>query len=653
MRRNRNAGADTTAVFLLAALLAQAVLAQAVAANEQVTGLDETRHFEAQQVVTWADRSFTEALENGQISGAVISVVQNGEILLETAYGLADVVSGESASARTTRVRIGSTTKTFTANLVAQLVLQGQIRSLDDPANRYLERFQLPDNAGVPISLRHLLTHTAGFEDRFFFIGAADPMDLPATADVIESLRPEFVRPAGEKVVYSNFGVAVLGYIIEDLLDQPIAEVMQEQIFLSLGMMDTELPATINEPEGLARPGLLDSHGVVGPTPFTAINPAVAQTGSIVSTAHDMALYMNSQLGFGDWPGAQAVSALQTPLAGNFPGISGLGMAYFLDQWAGQPMVSHGGNWAGFHTWMLLLPRQQTGVFISLLSEAPPGNQWDRLLGAINPAWAEPPSPAALSAYAFVNDFMAEFFGPKRNLPAQTPLSPGQLTAFTGLYRADRRAFATQEALSGLVYFGADVLEITAQGDGLYLNGAGPWIPAGQDRFMLDTPARPLMAFKTDGQTGVPVMVPDIGIYTFTRTSPWAHPKPQAIALHLLLPLSVLGLFYLSAAVRQPPLRATVLVGLAGAAMIGAAVVGLGPDQDTLMSAYFVGHAGRVLWFSIAANLQLLASLAALAYGWKYRSVAALRRPSLLSGLVGLAIALILMQYNIIGFHRL
>ncbi|HET6564481.1 MAG TPA: serine hydrolase domain-containing protein [Xanthomonadales bacterium] len=613
----------------------------------------ETRLPDVRRVIEWADRSFTEALENNQVSGAVISVVQDGEIVLETGYGAADVVTGQPASAYTTRVRIGSTTKTFTANLVAQLLLQGQIGSLDDPANRYLKRFQLPDNGGVAISLRHLLTHTAGFEDRFFFIGADEPVRLPASADVIESLRPEFVRPVGEKVVYSNFGVAVLGYVIEDILGQPITVVMKEQIFQPLGMMESELLDGIAEPEGLARPGMLDEDGVVGPTPFTAINPAVAQTGSIVSTAHDMALYMNSQLGFGDWPGVEAITALRTPLAANFPGITGLGMVYFLDEWAGQPVISHGGNWAGFHTWMWLLPEQNTGVFISLLSEAPPGSQGERLLGAINPDWAGPASPAALSAYGFLNQFMTEFFGAKRELPAENHLTLNQLEMFSGYYRADRRAVATHEALSGLAYFGADVLEISAQSDGLYLNGAGPWIPAGKNTFMLDVPARPLMAFKPDGQTGQPVMVPDIGIYTFTRIPPWAHPKLHAIALHLLLPITLLGLLYLFKTGQTPPLRATALVGLSGLAMLGFALLGLGAGQDTLMSPYFSGHAARVLGFSIAANVQLLASLAALAYAWKCRNVVAVRRPSLLFGLLGLVIGLILLQYNIIGFHRL
>ncbi|MEE4217800.1 MAG: serine hydrolase domain-containing protein [Xanthomonadales bacterium] len=601
---------------------------------------------------SWAEETFTRAIEGNRISGAVISLVKDGAIVFERGYGLDDVLTGEPADPNTTRVRIGSTTKTFTATLLAGLVQDGRIASLDDPVNQYSERIQLPANHGVPITFRHLLTHTAGFEDRFFHIGSFTPVALPASPQMIESLRPDYARPAGERVVYSNFGVALLGWIIEDITDTPIDRYMAEQLFDPLGMKETELAASIVEPEGLAVPGVLDADVTMGPTPFTAINPAVAQTGSIVSTAHDMALYMNAQLGEVSLLATPIIQMLQTPLAGNAPGISQLGMVYFVDEWAGQRMVSHGGNWAGFHTWMLLLPDQRAGLFITLLSEARPNGVLDRFLAATWPALARPASPAALSALSFVIDFMVRFFGSKRGLDDVTAADPEMLAGYAGLYRADRRPFSTLEALSSLVYFGGETMEVTAGADGLYVGGAGPWLPEGGGRFILDTPARPRMVFSSVPGDGRMMATPDIGIYTFTRISTLGDPRWQAIAAHLLLPLTLLGLLALRDLRRNPLRWPSFLVGLCAVVMLICAIA-LPRPGDTIMTGYFAGQPLRVVIFALAANLQLLASLATLVPALNPSRKCSGRAYSIVLAVLGLALALVLAQFNVIGLHRI
>jgi len=646
---SRSRSRRTVRTALAALLLAlPGILA---AQTDESTAQEAARQLTPAGVASWADTTFGAALEAHRISGAVVSVVQDGAIVLERGYGVGDVLSGAAADPQATRVRIGSTTKTFTATLLAELVEAGRIASLDDPVNPYLQRLQLPDNNGVPITLRHLLTHTAGFEDRFYHIGAIDPVTVPATPAMIESLRPDYARPAGEHVVYSNFGVALVGWLIEDLSGEPIARTMSAQLFAPLGMTQTELVVDVAEPSRLAVPGVLDAGGMVGPTPFTAINPAVAQTGSIVSTAHDMALYMNAQLGESGLIAPGVIQRLETPLARNAEGISELGMVYFLDRWAGQRMVSHGGNWAGFHTWMLLLPDQRSGLFISLLSEAAPNGLVDRFLAATFPALAPPPSPAALSAAGFIDQFMLEFFGPKRSLDAVIDLPPDGLDAFTGLYRADRRPFSTTEALSSLVYFGGDVVEVTAGEKGLFLGGGGPWLPEGDGSFVLDAPTRPRMVFSTDS-AGRMVLAPDIGIYTFTRISALANPKWQAITIHLLLPLTLLGLLAARGLRRNPHQWAPFAVAVAGVVLVACAVAGL-PPGDTLMNGYFTGRPARMLVFVAAANLQLLATLATLVFANRAGAVGRQRALQLALALLGLAVAALLLPYNIIGFHRI
>lgn len=606
----------------------------------------------AANVESWADEFFTLAIEENRISGAVVSMVQDGSIVLERGYGQGNVLTGEPANPSTTRVRIGSTTKTFTATLVAELLIEGRIGSIDDPVNDYSKRIQLPDNDGVPITLRHLLTHTAGFEDRFFHIGAIDPVEVPAAPEMIESLRPGYARPAGTRIVYSNFGVALLGWVIEDIVGEPIDRIMSERLFDPIGMNSTELAIRIDEPEGLAVPAVLDAAGVVGPTPFTAINPAVAQTGSIVSTAHDMALYMNAQLGESALLSDRVINRLRTPLAGNAANISQIGMVYFLDEWAGQSTVSHGGNWAGFHTWMLLLPDQRSGLFISLLSEAEPRGIVDRFLAATFPSLSPPPSPASLSAYSDVQQFMTEFFGPKRGLPDPADVTKEDLREFAGLYRADRRSFTTTEALSSLVYFGGDVIEVSVDDDGLDIGAAGPWVPEGDGSFVLDVPTRPRMVFASDHDTGSMVLAPDIGIFTYTRIDGASDPRWQAVAVHMLVPLTMLGLFSVFSLRRNRSQWAPFLVGLCGSVLVICATVSLGAG-DSMMTGYFAGRPLRMECFMAAANLQLLASLATAYFALRGKTGGRGRLFQAFVAVLGLAVAVILAQYNIIGLNRI
>lgn len=74
---------------------------------------------------TWADDTLNKLYDGGHITGAVVSVVKNGELLFAKGYGEGNVVTEVAANPATTRARIGSTTKTFTATIIAQLMVEG------------------------------------------------------------------------------------------------------------------------------------------------------------------------------------------------------------------------------------------------------------------------------------------------------------------------------------------------------------------------------------------------------------------------------------------------------------------------------------------------------------------------------------------------
>lgn len=649
MRHHAASSASALFAWMTALLIVLAV----PAASAAPTPID------AASVAVWADETFNAALEQRQFSGATVSVVRDGAVIFAKGYGRADYSRPEPVDPQHTQFRIGSVTKTFTATLIAQLLEEGRIASLDDPANRYLHDYQLPDNDGVAITLHHLLTHSAGFEDQFYFIGADEPISTHPSAEVFDKLRPAYVRPAGARVEYSNFGVAVLGRIVEDITGMGIADAMQQRLFGPLGMRQTRLLDDIDEPATLGKPATIPAEGADRPTKFTAISPPIASAGSIVSTAQDMAHYMLAQLGESVAEGqapllsATTLERLHTRRTGNADDTTGLAMIFFLDDWAGARTVSHGGNWTGFHTWLTLIPAQRTGIFVSLMSEAPGPSVGSDLRSVFMP-WVSPkPSPAVLSGSVYTRAFLTRFLGERSALPA--PVSTEGAASVAGWYRPDRRPFTTAESVADLVYLGGGNIRIDQDAAGLTIGGAGPWRPVGDGVFMLDVPTRDRVTIRHDERVGAPVLIPDLGLYTATRIAWYQHPR-----LHLYITLAAMLAGAIALALlhteRAGDVRAAARIPawitvIASLALIPIAYFGRASGYDMLTQLY-AGHAGRMEMFVVTANLLLATAAVSLVLALVQRSNPARARGSLAAiGIAGLVLALILANYNVIGWH--
>src|ERR1700758_4038584 len=118
----------------------------------------------AADVNSWLDGYLPYALKSGDIAGAVVVVVKDGEVLTERGYGYSDVAARKPVDPKMTLFRPGSVSKLFTWTAVMQLVEQGKI-NLDGDINQYLD-FKIPERDGKPIPMRNLMQHTAGFEEQ-------------------------------------------------------------------------------------------------------------------------------------------------------------------------------------------------------------------------------------------------------------------------------------------------------------------------------------------------------------------------------------------------------------------------------------------------------------------------------------------------------
>jgi CubicO group peptidase (beta-lactamase class C family) len=160
----------------------------------------------------WLDGFVPYAIQRGDIAGAVVVIVKDGQVLTQRGYGFADAAARKPVDPDTTMFRPGSVSKLFTWTSVMQLVEQGKL-NLDADVNTYLD-FKIPPRDGKPITLRNLMTHTPGFEEAVRGLIAsgttASPLDV-----VLKRWTPKRIFDAGTTPAYSNYATALAGYIVQ------------------------------------------------------------------------------------------------------------------------------------------------------------------------------------------------------------------------------------------------------------------------------------------------------------------------------------------------------------------------------------------------------------------------------------------------------
>jgi len=147
----------------------------------------------AADVGAWLDGFIPEALLQGDVAGAVVVVVKNGETVAQVGYGYSDVESHKPVDAERTLFRVGSVSKLFTWTAVMQLVEQGKL-DLDTDVNRYVD-FSIPARDGKPITLRNIMTHTAGFEERLTGLIGVDGDDIAPLGEFLKRYVPSRIFP--------------------------------------------------------------------------------------------------------------------------------------------------------------------------------------------------------------------------------------------------------------------------------------------------------------------------------------------------------------------------------------------------------------------------------------------------------------------------
>jgi CubicO group peptidase (beta-lactamase class C family) len=189
----------------------------------------------------------------------VVSLMIEGEVVFSKGYGYQDVEKGIRVDPNTTLFRPGSISKLFTWVSVMQQVERGNL-DLDVDINQYLNTFQIEDSwPGQPVTLRDILSHTAGFEDGAVgYLILDDVSRIVPLAKSLASHIPARVNPPGKHTAYSNWGTAVAGLIVANVSGLEFNDYVQKNIFDLLEMKSATFVEPL--PQALA-PNMAQSYG--------------------------------------------------------------------------------------------------------------------------------------------------------------------------------------------------------------------------------------------------------------------------------------------------------------------------------------------------------------------------------------------------------
>ncbi|RZA34700.1 MAG: class A beta-lactamase-related serine hydrolase [Lysobacteraceae bacterium] len=322
----------------------------------------------------WLDGYLPYALDNGDIAGAVVVVVKDGQVLLEKGYGYADIEKRALVDPQQTLFRPGSVSKLFTWTAVMQLVEQGKL-DLDADVNKYLD-FKIPARDGKPVTLRQVMTHTTGMEEQIRGLITSRKEEITPLGDALKRWVPERIHVPGATPAYSNYATALAGYIVQRVSGEPFDVYIARHIFQPLGMAHSSFSQPL-QPALLAKMSkgyTQASDGKPKDYEFISLAPA----GSLASTGADMGRFMLAHLQDGAYGDARILDAataqkMHTTGQASVGPLNRMMLGFYETTINGHRAIAHGGDTMYFHSDLELFLDDGIGIFVSMNSSGRDG----------------------------------------------------------------------------------------------------------------------------------------------------------------------------------------------------------------------------------------------------------------------------------------
>jgi CubicO group peptidase (beta-lactamase class C family) len=321
---------------------------------------------------------------DSKVPGLAAGVWHGGAVVYRGGFGTAGGKTAGRQIGPETLFHMASVTKPFVATAIMQLVEAGKV-SLDSTVVRYLPYFAMKDPRARAITVRQVLSHTAGIGDVTDYQWDKPEYDPGALERYVRGLKDSTsIAAPGEKWQYSNIGFEVLADLIAKVSGLEFESYVQQRILTPLGMRKSTLLMTDIDSSLMAYGHSPDSAGVYQATAAYPYNRRHAASSTLHSNVDDMLRWGAANLGRGTLDGVRILAdssydqlwKVQRDMTAELTeratraGIKvpydrmGVGLSWFLPSRDGRQLVSHGGGDTGFRTDILLSPTEQVAIVV-------------------------------------------------------------------------------------------------------------------------------------------------------------------------------------------------------------------------------------------------------------------------------------------------
>ena len=374
--------------------------------------------FEKEELETFIDSLFLEGIENNRFPGGVFILVKDGEIFFKKGYGYAHLRDKKAVDPDNTIFRVESVSKVFTGTAAMQMVERGRLE-LDQDVNNYLSHdLKLEYKFDQPITLHHLLTHTAGFDDTDLNMYTTKYSEIVPLKDFVKNKMPRQISAPGDYIRYSNHGIALVGYLVEKRSGLSFNKYMEKNIFDPLNMEGSSFGRPIH-PDELAMGYIYQGDSFKeGRISYHHYAPA----GGLTTTGVDMAKFMIAHLNGGQFKNKSilkeaTIREMQKRQMAQHQSLPGICYTFFEDILHNKRVIKHGGDNRvyGASSMLFMIPEDNIGFFLSVNSIAP--DFYDQV----------------------INKFMAHYYPAEGNKNAvKDKTFSNKLDKFAGNYRVNR-----------------------------------------------------------------------------------------------------------------------------------------------------------------------------------------------------------------------
>ena len=383
-------------------------------------------------VEAYMDGLIGRLMNNYHSASGVVTIVHKDQVIFAKGYGFQDIDERIPVDPDSTLFRPGSTSKLFTWVSVMQLVEQGKL-DLDNDVNEYLENFQIAETFEEPVTLWHILTHTAGFEDGGLgYLIIFDEEKVLGLAEAMKKFQPQRVNPPGAQTSYSNYATALAGLIVANVSGLSFEDYVQKNILDVLDMKNSTfyepLPASL---EDQMAGGYQLENGRYVAKPFELI-ANFGPAGGMSASGLDMAKFSAAIVNLGEYDGARILGedTMRQMLSRAFSHddrMMGMALGFYETDVNGVRLVGHGGDTFHFHTDLAVDLENDIAIFTSFTGEG-----GSTVRSAIVPA------------------FYNHFFPRMEDPPIPTADFAGGADRYAGMYHFWRHNFSTIEKVLSL-----------------------------------------------------------------------------------------------------------------------------------------------------------------------------------------------------------